>query len=679
MRYEVIDPNGVVYLNNNPSGSFEWEQFRIATNLAVNPGDSDYQVGGDYLPDGAWAVRVIGLDMSNLNFWATSACAVRPIEGGGSIVADPDGNHLALRDISDFGLEPVCSLLGSYLVGDFVFLDQDNDGIQDPLEPGISGVVLHLRREVGGPVVGTARTGDTADPNWASCLAANPGLTDTAGLYCFGVNTADTYIVEVAPENFNPGGPLADLSSTTGGDTLTFELVDSNVLTFDFGYLAGGASTASLGDRVWLDGDGDGIQGAGEPGIDGVTVELVDDQAAVIATTTTAGDGNYLFEDLVAGTYTVRVLAATLPPGLAQTYDLDGLGSAHAATAALADAEARTDVDFGYRGTGSLGDRLWLDNDGDGVQDGVETGLNGIAVELLDGGGAVIATTTTAGNGLYLFGNLAADSYRVRVVAGTLPGGLVPTFDLDGIGTAHVAVAVLAAGQNRVDVDFGYRGTGSLGDRVWLDSDADGIQDAGEAGINGATIELRNGVNVVLATTTTAGNGTYTFANLPAGGYTVRVNTATLPGGLAPTFDLDGIGTAHVAAAVLAAGQNRVDVDFGYRGTGSLGDRVWLDTDGDRVQDAGRGRDQRRHRRAAHRRRRGARDHHHGRQRPLHLRQPPGGRLQRAGGRGHSAGRAHPDLRPRRHRLGSHHGGRPDGGPEPGGRRLRLPRHRFAG
>ncbi|HBL26469.1 MAG TPA: hypothetical protein DD490_06510, partial [Acidobacteria bacterium] len=59
--------------------------------------------------------------------------------------------------------------------------------------------------------------------------------------------------------------------------------------------------------------------------------------------------------------------------------------------------------------------------------------------------------------------------------------------------------------------------------------------------------------------------------------YTVRVVSATLPAGLAPTYDLDGIGTAHTAAATLTGGQNRTDVDFGYRDTASLGDRVWRD------------------------------------------------------------------------------------------------------
>ena len=45
----------------------------------------------------------------------------------------------------------------------------------------------------------------------------------------------------------------------------------------------------------------------------------------------------------------------------------------------------------------------------------------------------------------------------MKVVSSTLPSGFTPTYDLDGTGTAHIATFTLAAGQNRTDVDFGYR------------------------------------------------------------------------------------------------------------------------------------------------------------------------------------------------------------------------------
>jgi hypothetical protein len=85
----------------------------------------------------------------------------------------------------------------------------------------------------------------------------------------------------------------------------------------------------------------------------------------------------------------------------------------------------------------------------------------------------------------------------------------------------------------------------------------------------------------------TDANGAYLISSLAIGTYTARVDTATLPVGLAATFDLDG-GSHSAAAAALTAGiPSRTDVDFGYRGTASIGDFVWNDLDGDGIQNAG--------------------------------------------------------------------------------------------
>jgi hypothetical protein len=259
-----------------------------------------------------------------------------------------------------------------------------------------------------------------------------------------------------------------------------------------------------------------------------------------------------------------------------QTYDLDGIATAHTATLALAAGAARTDVDFGYRGTLQFGDRVWFDYDGNGVQDTGEPGLPSVTIELRDSSGSLLSTTITGTNGNYSFYNLTSGTYRVTIVTSTLPGGAVPTYDLDGIATPHTTLVTLVSGQSRTDVDFGYRGTASVGDRVWLDADADGVQDAGEVGINGVTVQLLDTASNVIASATTAGNGNYSFPNLLAGTWKVRVVTSTLPSGAVQTYDLDGTGTAHIATVSVTTGQTRTDVDFGYRvptapGTGTQG------------------------------------------------------------------------------------------------------------
>ena len=343
----------------------------------------------------------------------------------------------------------------------------------------------------------------------------------------------------------------------------------------------------SIGDRVWEDLNGDGAQDAGEAGINGVTVRLLDDEGNLVATAVTSGDGNYSFDNLLPGDYTVEIDRSTLPAGLDEaTFDADGTLDDRS-DVMLAPGENRTDIDFGYRGSGSIGDRVWQDTDGDGVQDAGETGINGVTVRLLDAGGNEIATTVTSGDGGYSFDNLPAGDYTVEIDGSTLPAGVdEATFDLDGTLDNRTTLT-LGANEDRTDADFGYRPSGSLGDRVWLD-DGNGLQDAGEPGINGVTVRLLDSGGNVVATAVTSGDGNYSFDGLPAGDYTVEVDASTLPAGVdTQTFDLDGT-LDNRTTVTLAAGQDRSDLDFGYRvGLGTLGDRVWLDLDGNGTQDAG--------------------------------------------------------------------------------------------
>ncbi|MCB0075758.1 MAG: hypothetical protein KDE20_30105, partial [Caldilineaceae bacterium] len=162
-------------------------------------------------------------------------------------------------------------------------------------------------------------------------------------------------------------------------------------------------------------------------------------------------------------------------------------------------------------------------------------------------GTAVNFTTTTGADGIYTFPYVPpSDGSGYTATVTTPPAGSTQTYDLDGTGTADTAVASLAAGEARTDVDFGYQGTASLGDRVWRDDDGDGIQDAGEPGIPGLTVTLTGNDaygDAVTRTTTTDANGNYTFEHLlPSDGTGYIVTVTTPPAGTAPSYDLDGVG-----------------------------------------------------------------------------------------------------------------------------------------
>ena len=355
----------------------------------------------------------------------------------------------------------------------------------------------------------------------------------------------------------------------------------------------------SLGDLVWNDANDNGQRDDGEGGIGGVVLSVTGPNGFA-TTVTTAPDGSYTLGDLLAGSYTVcagdanRATGGALA-GFVPTYDLDGLTTPNCATASVG--PSRTDVDFGYRvpARGSIGNRVWLDTDGDGAQQGGEPGVQGVTVTIT-GPNGFTATRTTGPDGLYTFPDLPAGSYTVCVgaanlTAGAALAGTTPSGDLDGTTTPNCAVVTLAEGQDRTDADFGYAPPRfTLGDRVWNDLDGDGQQDADEPGLVGVTVTLRTAGGQTVGTATTGANGAYSFTGLLAGSYTACV-TGGLPAGMVQTFDLDGLGTANCATA--SVGPSRTDVDFGYRvppappATGQIGNYTWIDANGNGRQDVG--------------------------------------------------------------------------------------------
>lgn len=67
--------------------------------------------------------------------------------------------------------------------------------------------------------------------------------------------------------------------------------------------------SAEIGDFVWVDGNRDGIQDEGEPGLPGVRVNLYNCEERLIDSTTTDENGRYHFMELEASQYVVGFVA----------------------------------------------------------------------------------------------------------------------------------------------------------------------------------------------------------------------------------------------------------------------------------------------------------------------------------------------------------------------------------
>ena len=242
-----------------------------------------------------------------------------------------------------------------------------------------------------------------------------------------------------------------------------------------------------------------GIQDAvaDEPGIDGIEVTLTGGGIdGVIGTgnddttdtTTTAGGGQYSFENLNPGEqYQVSFNAATLPAGTeftttnaagsTEANDSDANANGVTPIVTLNPGENNLDIDAGVLPLASLGDTVFRDNDGDGIQDAVadEPGIDGIEVTLTGGGiDGVIGTggddttavDTTDNNGQYSFENLnPGEQYQVSFDAGDLPAGTEFTTtnaagsteanDSDANANGVTPIVTLTPGENNLDIDAG--------------------------------------------------------------------------------------------------------------------------------------------------------------------------------------------------------------------------------
>lgn len=110
----------------------------------------------------------------------------------------------------------------------------------------------------------------------------------------------------------------------------------------------------------------------------------------------------------------------------------------------------------------------------------------------------------------------------------------------------------------------------SLGDKVWYDTNKNGIQDANENGVQNVVVSLYDCSGNFVKSTTTDGNGEYFFAELLPGDYKVKFNLpatysfSTTNQGTNDNEDSDAdVTTGFSSCITLADGENNLSVDAG--------------------------------------------------------------------------------------------------------------------
>ena len=241
-------------------------------------------------------------------------------EGAGALVTNVARiSHQDQAGDNPTNNESSASFKGGYNLGGTIYRDSDGSYSKSDSEQRFKGVTVALLNEDGTPVLDSEGKPMTA-------------VTDEKGAYQFvGLAPASYRVVIVDPDKGDLAGLIPTQAYTGRGATeASVTITDASVQGVDFGLVA----PATIGDRVWNDADGNGVDN-GEPGVPGVTVILKDANGVEVARTTTDANGNYRFTGLVPGTYTVDI---EVPAGFnAATTSM---------TVTVGEGEENLDVDF---------------------------------------------------------------------------------------------------------------------------------------------------------------------------------------------------------------------------------------------------------------------------------------------------------------------------------------------
>ncbi|MCB0068687.1 MAG: carboxypeptidase regulatory-like domain-containing protein, partial [Caldilineaceae bacterium] len=300
---------------------------------------------------------------------------------------------------------------------------------------------------------------------------------------------------------------------------------------------------------VFDDRNFNGVKDGSDPGIGGVTITRGDGPA-----TATSLDGSYLFTDVVPGRYTLSI---SVPAWYIA-------GSLTTRTLYVASGGS-SPANFSLQANGAIGaveGVVYEDSDGNGQQDFNEPGIGGAIITNPFG------TVETGIDGTYRYANVPAGNYMLDV---TLPTGYVASTLLTQ------PVGVLSEGSS--GANFGLLIQSVIQGMVFADSNGNGAQDSGEAGVSGVTVKLFSlPTEQLVDQRATSVNGGYRSAALATGQYRVEIETPV--GYSIPT----GSNSVLVWVGRISSG---AEANFALRLPNSISGALFVDQNDNTLRDAG--------------------------------------------------------------------------------------------
>ena len=413
-------------------------------------------------------------------------------------------------------------------------------------------------------------------------------LTDAYGKYRFGMAEPGEYFIKVPAliekkfvlfSNLDPDNN-SDITNDFGPGTT--DLIQIEIGRRYEGIDLGYQPVVTIGNYVWEDNNYNGLQDEDESGLSGIKIFLLKQNLTIIDSVVSDQNGLYRFANVNANKY--RVKFSTLS-GFRPTWfnnsdndknsKVDSTGISGLLT--FIDSGSRLNIDAGYYKPATIGDLVWEDKNGNGLIDIDDSGVPNIKLTLtgLAGDGQRLNRDVFSSNqGKYYFSNLPPGKYDIRVQPGddyvfTTPNAGSDNIDSDVVN-GKIADITLKSRDSLLNFDAGIYKYAKVGDFVWDDKNANGIQDVGESGVPGISITLSQihyNIKVPAKIFTTSQDGFYLFDSLMPGRYFITIqkpeefNLTPVKIGIDRTKDSDYTENEGISIMLMSGEENR-DADI---------------------------------------------------------------------------------------------------------------------
>ena len=575
--------SGTAYMDNNFSGAWD-EGEETIRNMPITLLDAAGEIAAETTTNHDGVYTISGLmpgsytlsvrAMNGYAFTRTGEGSVAVNTGNGTGRSEPIDVTLGsdLRGM-DLGMILPGTVEGS------VFADGNDNGVRDVGEDGLVGTVVRLIETTEGEAFSMTIGQD--------------------GAYCFDAVMPGTYMLRFElPE----GGVFSAGNVERNGN-----IGESKPFTFgtgDYvhGPVIGGIALAKIAGVAFEDRNANGVMDEGESGMAGVTVTVTSSRdGSEVAKSVTGADGVFSLEDLRPGSYE---LTLTYPEGFVSsrmvdvTLPLEHGKAEQTVSLQISMGNRWVDQMLGAVRPATLTGRFWLDENNNGVKDAGEATPAGERINVIDQAtGELFAVLVTDEEGVFSTAGLVAGTYTLSY---SLSAGAQAPQKGDNTFTQEDGEMVM---RNLVAVDggtidglvLGVMKLTTIAGTVWHDRGDEFVP------LEGVEVNLLDGSGKLLAEALTDEEGLYAFADLMPGDYQLSVlmpegqvvvepdDERLTEGGLISVMT-----TCHGREAVtdvfrLTMGDDRLTMDIGSVLPGRLGDRVWLDENGNGLQDLDEG------------------------------------------------------------------------------------------